>query len=299
MSQLDFSTRHLRYFVCTAELGQISQAAQQLNITQSAVTAAIKELENRLQVRLFERHPGGMVLTHAGRLFLDHCGQILNSVAACRDLGLEQEDVHGEIKVAATYTVLGYFLPFHLQRLAQLYPNLKIHLVELPRIAIEQGLLDGVLDIAVLLSSNVQNPQLRVHSFLDSQRHLWVGPGHRLLQQAGVDFDDLRREPYIMLDVDESADTTLAYWRAAGAEPRVVLQTSSIEAVRSMVGNGSGISILSDTVYRPWSLEGRKIHKITLQSPVPAMSLGVAWRADQDFSPAQRLFCDYFIHRLA
>ncbi|MCP2040012.1 DNA-binding transcriptional LysR family regulator [Neisseria sp. HSC-16F19] len=297
MGQLDFSTRHLRYFVCTAELGQVSQAAQELNITQSAVTAAIKELESRLQTRLFDRRPGGMVLTDSGREFLNHCYQILNSVAACRGLNQIQETA-GVLRVAATYTVLGYFLPFHLQRLRQLYPHLHIQLRELARVDIEAGLLAGDLDVAVLLSSNVHNADLAVHSFLDSKRHLWVGAGHRLLQQAQVDFADLLDEPYIMLDVDESAATTLAYWQQAGARPRVVLQTSSVEAVRSMVGNGSGISILSDTVYRPWSLEGQKIHKITLNSPVPDMSLGVAWRADVPLTPVQQLFCDYFIRRL-
>lgn len=299
MVQLDFSTRHLRYFVCTAELGQVSQAAQELNITQSAVTAAIKELESRLQTRLFDRRPNGMVLTDSGRAFLNHCYQILNSVAACRSLNQAQAAVGGVLRVAATYTVLGYFLPFHLQRLRQLYPQLHIQLSERSRVDIEAGLLGGDLDVAVLLSSNVHNADLAVQAFHNAKRHLWVGAGHRLLQQAQVDFADLQGEPYIMLDVDESANTALHYWRRAGAEPNVLLQTSSVEAVRSMVGNGSGITILSDTVYRPWSLEGQKIHKITLKSPVPDMSLGVAWRAGAVLSPAQQLFCDYFTRRQA
>lgn len=299
MGQLDFSTRHLRYFVCTAELGQVSQAAQELNITQSAVTAAIKALESRLQTQLFDRHPGGMVLTGSGREFLGHCYQILNSVAACRGLDRVSAAAGGVLRVAATYTVLGYFLPFHVQRLRQLYPQLQIRLSELARVDIEAGLLAGDLDMAVLLSSNVHNADLAVHSFLDSKRHLWVGAGHPLLQRPQVDFADLLDEPYIMLDVDEAAETALAYWHRAGLRPNVLLRTSSVEAVRSMVGNGSGISILSDTVYRPWSLEGQKIHKITLKSPVPDMSLGVAWRADAVLSPAQRLFCDYFIRHTA
>lgn len=298
MAGMDFSIRQVRYFVCTAQMGQISQAAQALNITQSAVTAAIKELESRLQTQLFIRQPTGMMLTEAGQYFLNHCYDILNSVNACQNIRHHDNDIHGVLRVAATYTVMGYFLPFHLQRLRRMYPNLHIQLTELPRIAVEAGLLSGELDVAVLLSSNVHNPQLRVHSFMDSQRHLWVGQDHALLQQDKVDFDDLRDEAYIMLTVDEAADTTLAYWHKLGLTPNVMLHTTSVEAVRSMVGNGAGVSILSDTVYRPWSLEGRRINRIRLRSPVPPMSLGVAWRAGVSLSPQQTLFCNYFIHRL-
>ena len=152
--------------------------------------------------------------------------------------------------------------------------------------------------MAVVLSSNVHNPQLNVHSFMDSQRRLWVGQGHALLRRNSVDFADLVDEPYIMLTVDEAAETAQSYWRQLGLQPRVMLNTSSVEAVRSMVANGAGVSILSDTVYRPWSLEGRRINRIRLQSPVPPMSLGVAWRAGIELSPAQNVFCDYFMHRL-
>lgn len=298
MANVDFSTRQVRYFVCTAETGQISLAAQALNITQSAVTAAIKELESRLQTQLFVRQPTGMLLTEAGQYFLNHCYDMLNSVAACQHIRHHDNDIRGRLRVAATYTVMGYFLPFHLQRLQRLYPNLEIQLTELPRVAVEAGLLSGELDVAVLLSSNVHNPQLNVYSFMDSQRQLWVGQGHALLQRDKVDFADLVDEPYIMLTVDEAAETAQAYWRDLGLRPRVMLNTTSVEAVRSMVANGAGISILSDTVYRPWSLEGRRINRIRLQSPVPPMSLGVAWRAGVALSPAQSVFCNYFMHRL-
>jgi hypothetical protein len=63
--------RQLKYFVATAELGQISQAAIQLTISQSAVTNAIKELEDSLGTRLFMRTASGMTLTNTGRRFLN------------------------------------------------------------------------------------------------------------------------------------------------------------------------------------------------------------------------------------
>lgn len=298
MAGFDFSTRHIRYFVCTAELGQVSLAAQELNITQSAITTAIKQLEQKLQTQLFIRQASGMLLTGSGQSFLNHCYDILNSVSACQDIRHQGNEVEGVLRVAATYTVMGYFLPYHVQRLQRLYPHIVFSLHELPRVHIEEGLLCGELDVGVLLSSNVHNPQLSVFPFLHSARHLWVGQQHRLLQQEQVDFDDLVAEPYIVLTVDEASDTARAYWQQNHFSPNIILQTSSIEAVRSMVANGQGVSILSDAVHRPWSLEGRRINRIKLTSPVPPMSLGVAVCAQRAQSVAQQVFCDYFVRRM-
>ena len=72
--------RQLRYFTATAELGQISQAAIHLNISQSAVTSAIQELESLLSTSLFVRSAQGMALTDAGRHFLNHAYGILRGV---------------------------------------------------------------------------------------------------------------------------------------------------------------------------------------------------------------------------
>ena len=77
---MSISLRQIRYFVSTAERGQITQAAIDLAISQSAITTAIKELENIVDAELFARSPQGMELTEAGRQFLFHAYDILNKV---------------------------------------------------------------------------------------------------------------------------------------------------------------------------------------------------------------------------
>ena len=72
-----------------------------------------------------------------------------------------------------------------------------------------------------------------------------------------------------------------------------MLRTASTEEVRSMVANRTGITILSDMVYRPWSLEGQRIETRTLDDPVPSMDVGMAWRREADASPAVHAFRDF------
>lgn len=291
---MSLSLRQLRYFVATAERGQVSQAAINLAISQSAVTSAIKELERTVGAPLFRRGAQGMELTTAGRQFLSHAYDILVKVDEATHLNLVAADVEGELSVAATYTVIGYFLPLHIERIRRLFPRIRIHLHELNRESIEEGLLVDQYDIAVLLTSNITNAMLSTETLIRSVRRLWVSAQHDLLGRDSVSLRDIAREPYIMLTVDEADHSALKYWSTTPHQPRVLLRTSSVEAVRSMVANGLGVAILSDMVHRPWSLEGRRIETILVQDHVPPMDVGLAWRANAASSPAMQAFRSYF-----
>ncbi len=286
--------RHLTYFIATAELGQVSRAATALSISQSSVTSAIKELETLLGAKLFRRTAQGMEMTDSGREFLASSREILAKVDQAKKLTKKRSVVSGTISLAATYTVLGYFLPYHLDRLSQIYPGLKIKLHELNRESIEEGLLSDRFDMAVVLTSNLNNPELETETLLKSSRRLWVPSGHRFATTRKATFQEIARENYIMLTVDEAAHTTMKYWSQTNQRPNVQLRTSSVEAVRSIIANGQGVTILSDMVYRPWSLEGRRIETVSTDIDIPTMDVGLAWRKSREFSQPLNLLYDYF-----
>ncbi|MCP5072422.1 MAG: LysR family transcriptional regulator [Rhodobacteraceae bacterium] len=283
--------RHLKYFLATAESGQVSRAASELNISQSSVTNAIQELETILGAQLFQRSASGMELTDAGREFLASSYEILDKVEDAKKLTQKRSDKGGKISIAATYTVIGYFLPYHLDRLAHLHPNLELQLHELNRESIEEGLLSNRFDLAVVLTSNISNPELEQETLLRSTRRLWAPVSHKFARQTRVSFEEISKEDYIMLTVDEAAHTTMKYWSLTNHQPNVKLRTSSVEAVRSMVANGRGVTILSDMVYRPWSLEGKRIVTAQTDYDIPSMDVGLAWRKGLEFSqPLELLY---------
>jgi len=295
---MSLSLRQIRYFVATAESGQVSQAAINLAISQSAVTMAIKELETIVGAPLFERTPHGMDLTETGRLLLSQAYDILRKVDDIETLmpaaGPLSAKLQGRLSVAASYTVIGYFLPLHIERLKRQFPGMEIQLFELNRESVEEGLLANRYDIAVLLTSNILNPELTTETLLNSQRRLWLPTRHPLLSRPSVGLKEVAEENYIMLTVDEASHTTLKYWSQTPYQPKVTLRTSSVEAVRSLVANSQGVAILSDMVHRPWSLEGRRIETVSLTDPVPSMDVGLAWRRNAEFTPAMEAFRAYF-----
>lgn len=293
---MSLTLRQIRYFVATAEIGQISQAAIQLNISQSAVTTAIKELEGILGTLLFQRSAQGMSLTDAGRHFLNRAYVILRSVDDALNSPLPDIRASGVLRLAASYTVIGYFLPHHLQRLEHWHPDVAIEVHEQERTAIEQGLLEGRFDMAVVLTANLTHPDIVSETLFNSERRLWPPSGHALCERSAVSLADVAQEPYILLTVDEAEQSAMRYWELANFQPDVKVRTSSVEAVRSMVANGNGVAILSDLVHRPWSLEGKRIETLTISDQVTPMSVGLAWHREREFSSAMHAFRNYFHH---
>lgn len=293
---MSLSLRQVRYFIAAAETGQLSQAAVDLNVSQSAVTAAIKGLERSLETRLFDRHSTGVALTYEGHQFLQHARNIVAAVnQATRAPRSARESASGRIRVGVTYTVAGYFLPPHLARFARAFPESLVDLHEAAREDIETALMDGDLDIAVLLVSNLENDTaLASEVLIQSRRRLWLPTEHRLLAAGSVSLQDVAQEPYVMLTVDEASQTALRYWERTPFRPHEIFRTSSVEAVRSMVATGMGVTILSDMVYRPWSLDGQRIETRNLADPVPTMDVGLAWKRNATMTAAAKAFYDYF-----
>jgi len=292
---MSFTFRQIRYFLATAEKSQISLAAASLNVTQSTVTAALQQLELDLGASLFRRLPIGVELTPEGSRFLTHARNVMAAVTAAQRAPLsENRALRGVVRVGVTYTVAGYFLPPHYARFARAYPDIQVELTELPRPAIEQGLKDGALDFAVMLVSNLQDrTSLASEILFRSRRRLWLPVEHPLLSAESVDLEDVARLPYVMLTVDEANQTASRYWAPTGMSPKLLFVTSSVEAVRSMVADGLGVTILSDMVYRPWSFEGLRIEQRNLATAVPTMDVGLAWRRDRKMESAARAFADF------
>lgn len=289
---MSLTLKQLRYFIAAAETGQISHAAMEMNVSQSAVTASIQGLEADLGVRLLTRGAQGVSVTPEGARFLARAKGIMAAVedATRSPLG-EETRVTGRLRLGLTYTVAGYFMARHYAAFRRSYPGITLEMSEQPRAAIENALVTGGLDMAVMLTSNLGNTaELEAETLFRSRRRLWLPSDHPLLAAPGISLHDVAREPYVMLTVDEASRTAGRYWDALGLMPNVVFSTSSVEAVRSMVAAGMGVTILSDMVYRPWSLEGQRIEQRSTLEPVPSMDVGLSWARGRPLAPPAQVF---------
>ncbi|MCR8923493.1 LysR family transcriptional regulator [Dasania sp. GY-MA-18] len=292
---INISLRQMRYFIAVAEAGRINLAAQQVNISPSAITESLKLLEQELAVILFERHQRGVRLTYDGHRFLDHCKSVMTMMLDV-DYSFRQQKrlMFESLKIGASAAVMGYFLPMPLVRLSRVYPQLEIDVTEHDREKIEHMIVNGDLDLAVMLTSNMElSSGLEIESLFESKRTLCCSSHHRFAGMDGVTLADICQEPYIQLCMDETDKNTEAIWTGYGNKPKKIFRTESIEAVRSFVASGQYVTILSQLLFRSWSLEGGRLMSKDISDHVPSMSLGLVWSSEREITPSMQAVIDF------
>jgi DNA-binding transcriptional LysR family regulator len=182
------------------------------------MTVALQNLEDAVGVPLLRRHAKGVHLTEAGERFLRHVHQASLSVdQAVLAAQEEPGQIAGSVRTGMTETISAYLMPALISTISQRFANLEIQIVERDRQAIEQGLVDRELDIALLLVSNTALlPELKGETMLRSPRRLWTAPGHPLQEAQRVTLEDVAQENYLLLDMDEHVQTVGKYWGRYG-----------------------------------------------------------------------------------
>lgn len=274
------SFKSIRYFIAVAESGSISAAIHELGVSQSVVSQAIAQVEADLGTLLFDRRARGMTLTHAGHQFLRHAHQIEVAMRNAREaLSSRPHTVTGHLNIGVTSLMVGYYLPFLLDRFRRVFPRITVQITEDRRDYLEHSLVSGELDVALIVVSQLLNRSaLQTETILRSGWRAWFPVNHRLTDETSIAAGDLAQQQLIVLQVDELGDSSTTLWSSAGVEPNVLIRTSSVEAVRSLVATGAGCTVLPDMLYRPWSLEGDRIEARALSQALPQLEVGLAWR---------------------
>jgi len=274
----------LEYLVALAETGQVTRAALRCHVSQSSMTIALKNLEQSLGAQLFQRHAKGVRLTQAGERFARRAQDTLSGVEdAIMEIRRTPDDLHGQVRIGITETISAYLIPLLLVSLTGQFPNLKIILEERDRASIEKGILDDSFDLAFILVSNMKvHDELEHETMLRSPRRLWLDSESPLQYPESLTLEEIAESDFILLDMDEHVATVNHYWGEYGLSPKVAFKSSSLEAVRSLVALGKGVTILSDLVYRPFSLEGRRIIRRELNESLPTMDIGCVWKKREE-----------------
>ncbi|NHN88359.1 LysR family transcriptional regulator [Acetobacter conturbans] len=291
--------RQLRYFTSVAEVGSISGAAMVLLVSQSTVTEAMRDLEAEMGFRLFERHARGIILTRRGQQFLLRVQRILDDVADAQRMKDEDEDaLVGTLVLGVTPVVAGYVLPDLLTRFRRAFPRVEITLVEDQAEYLDHMLIGGELDLAIMLRLGDTVPSacgVRVMGV--SPHYVWLSHGHPLTAEKQVSLKQLGSEPYIALATDVLESRMGAVWERFSFQPPICFRSTSIEAVRSLVGGGHGIALLPQLIYRPWSLEGEKIECRPVHEELPMADLLVMWRRGLSLGVPAQYFMDMALQR--
>ena len=291
---MNITFRQMRYFIAVAEIRSISGGAASVGISQSAVTDAIRFIEAELGCDMFARHARGVVLTREGQQFLRHARKIVDAMNDIRGgIGSDVASVRGGLTVGTTMTVSGYFLPDLLARYRQAFPAVEVVIVEERSDYLEHLLVNGELDLAILIVPGLTRPEALDHDvLLRSEMRVWMAPAHRLSGQDNFSLAELAGEPLIDINREELQHVSQVVWERQPTHRRPAYRSSSVEAIRGLVGTNAGLAILPDLLYRPWSLDGDRILAKRTRDPLPTFDIGLVWRRLSRQSEAAELFME-------
>lgn len=289
---MNVTLRQFRYFIAVVDCASVSAAARQLAISQSAITTAVHELEEALGVRLFERSSRGVTLTPDGHRFLPNARRVLAAVSDATHAVLAQpKEVTGRLSIGVTPLVAGYYLSEFVSRFARTCPGVEVQVAEDEPRFLEHLLINGEVDCALMVSSALLDRQALTTEILTrSPYRVWLASGHPLAAQADVSLAEVAGCPQVVLAADRLDELMRAVWQRYQLAPRTLLRTSSLEAVRSLVGTGMGVTVLPDFVYRPWSLEVERIEARPLRDEIATLDIGLVWRRGLQIDPVTAEF---------
>lgn len=291
---MNVTLRQFRYFIAVADGGAVSAAARELNISQSAVTTAVRGLEDELGVRLFDRSSRGVTLTPDGHRLLASARRVIAAIAdATHALRAEPAELSGQLSIGVTPLVAGYYLSELLSRFTRACPGVEVSVIEDEPRYLEHLLINGEVDVAIMIVSALGDRQALASEILTrSPNRVWVASSHPLAARDDVALADAAREPMIVLAADRIEEVMRVIWRRHQLEPRVLLRTSSLEAARSLVGAGMGVTILPDFLFRPWSLEADRVEARPLLDQIATLDIGLVWRRGLSIDPVAAEFIE-------
>lgn len=260
----------LRIFIVVAEKQHVTQAAEQLNLTQSATSAAIAALESRYNVKLFDRVGRGIVLTNIGKAFLNEAREVVARAATATNMLSDLSGFrHGSLSIAASQTVGNYWLPARLQTFLREFPGISLHVdvanservAQLVRMgAANLGFIEGEIDDPLLSSEQIEGDSIVIV----------VGKGHSWAKRSGITARDLPETDWVLRERGSGTrsvfENTLHNLGIDHAQLRVRMEFPTNEAIRSAVECGDCASAVSDLVVAP-SIKAGTIHHVPITLP--------------------------------
>ncbi|MGD9478927.1 LysR substrate-binding domain-containing protein [Shinella sp. G-2] len=247
----------LRIFVAVAEREHLTQAADALHLTPSAVSSAVRVLEDRYGIALFHRTGRRIELTEAGLAFLPEAKATL-ARAESADLFLTEIGglKRGTLAVAASQTVGGYWLPPLLMRFHAVYPAIAIRMVGGNTEQVAEAVLEGRVELGII-EGEVDHPALS-QRIVARDRVLVVAPAGHPLADGPITPDALTQARWVLREPGSGTRSALTSVLDETALD-VALSLPSNEAVRSAVLAGNALTAVSEYVVRDDLAAGRLV----------------------------------------
>jgi DNA-binding transcriptional LysR family regulator len=275
----------LKLYCDIVRLHSFSQGAAANQISQSAASQAIHQMETELDVLLIDRSKRPFMVTPEGRTFYDGCQALLQGFDKVRaQIASVRTQITGNVRVAAIYSVGIHIMSDHMQRFMSLHPQAKVRLEYLHPHKVVEAVLNDEADLGIL-SYPPSNRSLTILPWRDEAMVFVCHPTHRLARRKIITAVDLHGENFVAFDADLSIRKAIdRCLRQHDVKVNVVMEFDNIETIKQAIAIGAGVGILP----RPTILKevgNRTLAAVPLSMAELVRPLGIIHRRGKLFTP--------------
>ena len=272
----------MRYIVMLARERHFGRAAEHCHVSQPTLSVALKKVEQRHGVILFERSSADVRLTPVGQRVADQAQRVLEEADRLDEIAtLGKDPLVGALRLGAIYTIAPYLLPRLIPAIHTRAPRMPMYLQENFTVNLAAQLRAGQLDV-VVVAEPFNEPGIVTLKVYDEPFCVALPAGHPLSEQAFIETDQVAGQNLLLLGNGNCFRDQVVQACPQLSEPRGVegaLEGSSLETVRHMIASGVGISVVPVSAAESWGATSPLLAIRPFAEPAPSRRIVIAWRA--------------------
>ena len=276
----------LRYAIALAETGVFRKAAEHCNVSQPTLSIAIKKLEDKLGISLFERSRQRVNTTPIGQRFIEQAQTVLRETANLSSLAeLGKDPLAAMLSVGAIYTVGPYLFPRLVPKLQELAPAMPLFIEESYTATLRKKLRSGALD-AIFIALPFEEPDVVTRALYNEPFVVLLPAQHPLAIEKAINPSCLAEHKVLLLgeghcfrdQVLEACPGLEKSIKANYSKGQAMLEGGSLETIKHMVASGLGITVLPRSAALLLQYDEASLQVRPFTDPQPARTVALAWR---------------------
>ncbi len=261
-------------------------------MTQPAVSQAMMQLENELEIRLFTRTPRGVILTNEGQLLFEYINSAINLINVGEKKLMESKNLMaGELKIGVGDTISRYFLLPYLEKFHNQYPNIKLKIVNRTTLELCTILKSGEIDIAIC-NLPIKDSSLEIRKCMDIHDIFVCGEKYRDRIATPLSFEKLVEFPLILLEPkSNSRQYVEKYILSKGIKIEPEIELGSHDLLLEFAKINLGISCVIKEFSQEY-LQSNIVYEVETAEKIPKRSIGVCFLKSVSLSPASTKFIE-------
>ncbi|WP_085594893.1 LysR family transcriptional regulator [Thalassospira sp. MCCC 1A01428] len=290
MGMQQLSTRHLIAIITISEAGSVTAAAAELNVTQPALSATIRQAEEIVGIALFDRTSRRAKPTPAGLALIPEARRILTDVSrATQQLRDLAEGRIGHLSIASLPSAISEIVAPALRRFMAEYPGIRVAVRDALNTEVARAVKSGEADLGFGIPGEEEN-NLKTKMLFEDRFIAVLPAGHFLGERETVYWEDLRSET--LIEGAKGSNTRASVRENLKIEGvGSAIECSFVPTTIGMVRNGLGVSVLSELACRIFANDDQIALRPLL--PIVTRPISILQRADRDLSPAAQLFMNF------